>query len=134
MYSTETGYVAFDNFRLEGPEVSVSKAALPNPSNGITDLPRDIILNWKPGIYADKHNVYFGTDVNDVNEASIADPRGVLAGENHNTVIFGLGLLDFDQTYYWRIDEVNDAEPNSPWKGNVWSFTTADYIIVEDFI
>jgi hypothetical protein len=26
-------------------------------------------------------------------------------------------------TYYWRIDEVNDAEPNSPWKGQIWSFT-----------
>jgi len=25
-------------------------------------------------------------------------------------------------TYYWRIDEVNDADPNSPWKGDVWSF------------
>ncbi len=133
MYSTETGYVAFDNFRLEGPEVSVAKAALPNPSNEASDLPRDIILNWKPGIYADKHNVYFGTDVNDVNEASTSDPRGVLAGENHNTVIFGPGQLEFNKTYYWRIDEVNDAEPNSPWKGNVWSFTTANYIVVEDF-
>jgi hypothetical protein len=133
MYSTETGYVAFDNFRIEGPNVSVGKAALPNPSNGATDLPRDIILNWKPGIYADKHNVYFGTDVNDVNEASTVDPRGVLAGENHNTVIFGPGLLDFNQTYYWRIDEVNESEPNSPWRGNVWSFTTANFIVVEDF-
>jgi hypothetical protein len=26
-------------------------------------------------------------------------------------------------TYYWRIDEVNDADPNSPWKGDVWSFS-----------
>jgi len=26
-------------------------------------------------------------------------------------------------TYYWRIDEVNDTEPNSPWKGPVWSFS-----------
>ena len=25
-------------------------------------------------------------------------------------------------TYYWRIDEVNDADPNSPWIGDVWSF------------
>ncbi len=25
-------------------------------------------------------------------------------------------------TYYWRIDEVNDTDPNSPWKGDVWSF------------
>ncbi|UCE46920.1 MAG: LamG domain-containing protein, partial [Phycisphaerales bacterium] len=26
-------------------------------------------------------------------------------------------------TYYWRIDEVNDADPNSPWVGTVWSFS-----------
>ncbi len=26
-------------------------------------------------------------------------------------------------TYYWRVEEVNDAEPNSPWKGSVWRFT-----------
>jgi len=26
-------------------------------------------------------------------------------------------------TYYWRIDEINEADPNSPWKGDVWSFS-----------
>ena len=26
-------------------------------------------------------------------------------------------------TYYWRIDEVNDADPNSPWKKDIWSFS-----------
>jgi hypothetical protein len=26
-------------------------------------------------------------------------------------------------TYYWRIDEVNTADPNSPWKGPIWSFS-----------
>jgi hypothetical protein len=26
-------------------------------------------------------------------------------------------------TYYWRVDEVNEADPNSPWKGDVWSFS-----------
>jgi len=26
-------------------------------------------------------------------------------------------------TYYWRIDEVNDQNPESPWKGEVWSFS-----------
>jgi len=30
--------------------------------------------------------------------------------------------------YYWRIDEVNDADPNSPWKGDVWSFTVTPKI------
>lgn len=36
-------------------------------------------------------------------------------------------------TYYWRIDEVNDADPNSPWKGKVWSFTTGDFFVIDDF-
>ncbi|MHC4301894.1 MAG: hypothetical protein ACYS7Y_31920, partial [Planctomycetota bacterium] len=26
-------------------------------------------------------------------------------------------------TYYWRIDEVNEADPNSPWRGEIWSFS-----------
>ena len=30
-----------------------------------------------------------------------------------------------NKTYYWRIDEVNDLRPDSPWKGEVWSFTVA---------
>jgi len=32
--------------------------------------------------------------------------------------------LGLDTTYYWRIDEVNDADAESPWVGDVWSFTT----------
>ena len=36
------------------------------------------------------------------------------------------GLMDFNTTYYWRIDEVNNANPNSPWRGSTWSFTTED--------
>jgi hypothetical protein len=31
--------------------------------------------------------------------------------------------LEPGTTYYWRIDEVNEADPNSPWKGSVWSFS-----------
>ena len=36
-------------------------------------------------------------------------------------------------TYYWRIDEVNNVNPDSPWVGNVWSFTTAGFAVVDDF-
>ena len=41
--------------------------------------------------------------------------------------------MDYGQTYYLRVDEVNDTEPNSPWKGDVWSFTVLNYVVVEDF-
>jgi len=42
-------------------------------------------------------------------------------------------MLEWDTTYYWRIDEVNNANPDSPWIGPVWSFTTANFLIVDDF-
>jgi len=39
--------------------------------------------------------------------------------------------LALDSTYYWRIDEVDDSN-GYRWKGLVWQFTTANYIIVDD--
>ena len=29
--------------------------------------------------------------------------------------------------YYWRIDEIDKSNPDSPWKGDVWSFTVGKY-------
>ncbi|GAG29796.1 unnamed protein product, partial [marine sediment metagenome] len=37
--------------------------------------------------------------------------------------------LDLDTTYYWKINEVNDAD----WQGEIWNFTTQEYLVVEDF-
>jgi hypothetical protein len=107
---------------------------MPGPANQTTEVHRDAVLSWKAGDRADKHNVYFGTVFDDVNEASIADPRGVLISENQDDTTYDpAGLLEFGQTYYWRVDEFNDAEPNSPWKGNTWSFTVTDHFIVDNF-
>ena len=36
-------------------------------------------------------------------------------------------------TYYWRIDEVNGTNLDGPWAGKVWSFTTGDFFVIEDF-
>ncbi|HCO96483.1 MAG TPA: hypothetical protein DIU00_21515, partial [Phycisphaerales bacterium] len=35
---------------------------------------------------------------------------------------FSEGLVP-GTTYYWRIDEINEGDPASPWVGDVWSFT-----------
>ena len=43
------------------------------------------------------------------------------------------GLLDFGQTYHWRIDEINDVDPSSPWQGGVKSFTVIDHFVVDSF-
>jgi hypothetical protein len=113
-----------------------SAATLPNPDNDAPEVPRDTSLSWKEGQYSDTHNVYFGTDFNDVSQASVSDPRNVLVAENHPDNTFeplGSDLLEYNTTYYWRVDEINDSEPNSPWKGDTWSFTTLNYLTVDDF-
>ena len=133
-YSAETGYVAFDEFSIEGPDVvSADKASLPAPSNRATDISRDVIFSWMPGVNADSHNVYFGTDPNDVTEANPSDPRGVLVSPNQTALTYSPGLLDYDTIYYWRVDEVSNAAPDNPSMGNVWSFTTANFIVLDDF-
>jgi regulation of enolase protein 1 (concanavalin A-like superfamily) len=110
------------------------KARNPSPADKAIEVPRDAILSWKPGQFADKHNLYFGKDLNDVNQASIANPHGVLVRQNYDDTSYTPpSLLDFNQTYYWRVDEVNDFDPNSPWIGNLWSFTVVNYTVVDDF-
>ncbi len=98
----------------------------PNPANGSTNINQTPILKWRPGKYAASHNIYLGSDPN--NLSSLATTP---AGQES----FGplAPPLDVNQTYYWRIDEVNDLNPESPWVGKVWSFTTAPYLVVDDF-
>jgi len=104
----------------------------PDPSNGALDIKQTPILTWTPGAYAASHQVYFGTDKEAVRNADTGSPEykgtGDLGAES-----FDPGKLEWNTTYYWRIDEANDVNPDSPWTGNVWSFTTANFLIVDDF-
>ncbi len=117
------------------------KAYRPNPANGRTEVPRDTSLSWRPGVFAEKHNVYFGTVFDDVNEAGVDDPREVLVNQNQDALTYDPSLsfdpaqdgLEFNQIYYWRVDEVNTPPDSAVYKGNVWSFTTANFIVVDDF-
>ena len=105
-----------------------------SPRNDTEDVLLDVSLIWEPGFYADTHDVYFGTDWDDVNNATTASPVGVVYRDNQEPNTYNPpGTLDFDTVYYWRIDEVNDACDPNGWKGNVWSFKTADFILVDDF-
>ena len=41
--------------------------------------------------------------------------------------------LQFGTTYYWKVNEVNAAATPSTWESDVWSFTTREYAVVDDF-
>jgi hypothetical protein len=107
------------------------KASGANPSNGAVDVTQTPILTWGAGDFAASHEVYFGTDEEAVSNADAGSPefKGTrdLGSESYDP-----GQLEWDTTYYWRVDEVNNANADSPWKGNVWSFTTANFLIVDD--
>ncbi|UCG48891.1 MAG: hypothetical protein JSU94_03735, partial [Phycisphaerales bacterium] len=104
----------------------------PKPADDATGVSKVTTLTWQPGIHATGHKVYFGTDataVANANEGSgeYKGPRA-LGAES-----FDPGPLTWATSYYWRIDEVNNLHAESPWVGSVWSFTVADYLIVDDF-
>ncbi len=97
----------------------------PDPADGARDVSRDTTLSWTSGVYADKHDIYFGTNFDDVNDASRANPLNVLVSQDYGLNTYEPGNLVSGENYFWRVDEVNDLHPDSPWKGDVWSFTTA---------
>jgi hypothetical protein len=104
----------------------------PKPSDGSsTDVERAVPLSWSPGDNAAKHDVYFGTDVNSVRDANTSDTTGIYRPRQDPNTYTPPETLKFGQTYYWRIEEYNTDTTIS--KGRVWSFTTADYLVVDDF-
>jgi hypothetical protein len=103
-----------------------------SPANGATNVTQTPTLQWKPGLAAASHEVYFGADAQAVAGATKASPeyKGAKARGDES---YNAGKLLWETTYYWRIDEVNNTNPASPWVGSVWSFTTAGFGIIDDF-
>jgi hypothetical protein len=104
----------------------------PKPANkSLTDVERAAPLTWSPGEKAAQHDVYFGTDQTAVANATTASTgiyRGRQVAANYAPPE---GLQWGGGPYYWRIDEYNTDGTLSA--GRVWSFTVADYLIVDDF-
>ncbi|MCP4608138.1 MAG: LamG domain-containing protein [Planctomycetes bacterium] len=93
-----------------------------DPANGAVDVTQTPILTWAPGLGA-SHEIYFGAD------AASLELKG---SGNLGSESFEPGQLEWDTTYYWRVDEANSANADSPWTGPLWSFTTANFLIIDD--
>ncbi len=98
----------------------------PNPAHGATDVVQTPVLSWSAGEQAEHHEIYFGGDQAAVAEA---DAGSVLFLSRQAENAVEVGALGWGETYYWRVDEVGAAET---WKGTVWSFTTANFIPIDD--
>ncbi len=99
---------------------NATAARAPQPDDAATDILPEPTLSWEPGDFAVEHDVYLGTDLDDVNNATTADAAYV--GRQAETS-YDPGALTLGQAYFWRIDEVNAAPDNTVFKGAVWNFT-----------
>jgi len=108
-------------------------ARKPSPHLGATDVsigtidePIGVVLGFRAGREAAKHDVYFS----DSWEAVADGTAGVISvtEASHGTL-----PLDLGTTYYWRVDEVNEAETPTTWQGDLWDFTTQECFVVDDF-
>ncbi len=96
-------------------------ASNPSPPDWGAVFDTEATLSWTPGENADKHDIYFGTDYDDVNNA--ANPNEPPGRGRQDSNSYDVCDLELGKTYYWRIDEVNGP---TMWKGNVWRFTAVD--------
>jgi len=97
----------------------------PAPISGATEVAVDAVLSWRAGREAVVHDVYLGTD-----EQAVVDGTAPVDAATESSYA---PALDLATTYFWRIDEVNDAETPSIWAGPVWNFSTPEYLVVDDF-
>jgi regulation of enolase protein 1 (concanavalin A-like superfamily) len=103
-----------------------TQARQPDPAAGATGVSVSAGLSWRAGREAASHKLYLG-----------ADKQAVTAGtapvQTPAQSRFVPGSLEFGRTYYWKVTEVNDAATPKVWDGEVWSFTTQEYAVVDDF-
>jgi len=104
----------------------------PRPANReVTDVEKALPLSWSPGDEAVQHDVYFGTDYAAVEAADASDTTGIYRGQQDANSYTPPEGVEPNHAYYWRINEINTDATVS--KGRIWSFTVADYLIVDDF-
>jgi hypothetical protein len=127
--SHNVAFASKENTNYSAPALNLevaTRAFRPDPANGALLEGTWASLSWRAIDSAVSHDVYIGDNFDDVKDG-LGDSFQV----NQTDTILLVGFPGFPipgglipgTTYYWRVDEVNEADPNSPWKGNVWSFS-----------
>merc|ERR1712156_1327190 len=106
---TEYGAYKFPrqrNYWIPGPQ-HLTKATTPLPANEASDVPSDVDLKWQVCREGCTYDVYFGSDINDLE---------LVAGQIGHNVVRLSSDLEVGLTYYWRVDTQHGL-------GEVWEFT-----------
>lgn len=123
-----TVWFYLDNARLSGGGIAMN----PKPADGAKDVNAETKLSWTAGAKAASHNLYLGASRAAVLAANGASDPTVTFAQIDGTS-FDPNGLEFNTQYFWRVDAVNDVSPDSPWTGPIWTFTTGNFLVVDDF-
>jgi len=104
------------------------QASMPGPASGQAGVDPDSILNWRAGREAASHEVYFSVDRQAVVDGTAL--AGTVTDSSYDPASLN---LEVGKTYYWKIVEVNQAASPSAWESDVWTFSTREYIVIDDF-
>ncbi|MHC4488358.1 MAG: LamG domain-containing protein [Planctomycetota bacterium] len=102
----------------------------PDPAPGATDVDVEAVLSWRAGREAATHNVYFSADEQAVIDETIS-AVSIPAGSSYAN--YATKPLDLSKSYYWKVNEVNEAETPTTWQGDVWNFIAQEYLVVDNF-
>jgi hypothetical protein len=95
----------------------------PVPPDGADLVDPNIVLSWSPGETVDVHVIYFGDSFEGVNNADPYSPELRTVQSETSWDPCDTDPLQFEETYFWRIDEV-DSGLATMYKGETWNFTT----------
>lgn len=120
--------VAFEQYGLSEIRFMAIPATArePAPALNATGVDPRTVLSWRAGRDAGSHQVYLSADVNEVLNGS------ALVATVSEAQFEVDALLSLGKTYYWKVNEVNDAQDPAIWEGEVWSFSTAATLPVDD--
>ncbi len=99
------------------------QARRPQPAVAETGVSVEVNLDWRPGREATSHRVFIGADRDAV-------ANGAVASETVDDHRYAPTDLMLATQYFWKVDEVGDT---GVYPGDVWSFTTEEYAVVDDF-
>ncbi|UCD51965.1 MAG: discoidin domain-containing protein, partial [Phycisphaerales bacterium] len=121
--AVNSGYGMMGQYGLSEVQILYipAQAREPQPAPGDTGVAVGTALNWRAGREAVTHDVYLSTD-----------PDALALAASVEMTSYTPGDLLFGSPYYWRVDEVNEADEISVWEGTVWDFMTQEFAVIDD--
>ncbi len=113
-----------------GPLQPNTQSHFPTPLDSDQRIDQSPRLSWQSGTTAMTHNLYLGHDPATVAQAQ---PHGAQWLAQQPGTFYDVTHLALNQTYYWRVDDVNVMDEPQVTVGPVWQFSTADYAVIDDF-